>query len=1173
MRSEDAVMSKSTWRVKRGAVQIGSLVLACAAAGSIAAVEAFSSASASDPVRAPRRESLFEREIRRFRSFPHLDRAYRLMEAGRLSDARAELTTCLGIDPEDIRARAAYVVLLNRLGDHPEVVRQADELLRRRGDHAPTRIYRGLARAALGQDDTAAEDFGFAASLENADATERTLALESLADLAIRRGRHEEALAALNRVAPSQRSYGSRMRRAAALEALGRGAEAADAYRVALAAARDVGERSRIHRSLAELARKVRNWPDARRSLLAALDLDPADSLLARALGDVAQAAGSDAEAVSWYLKSLEGRGPGNDEDRHQIQMALGQSLTTVGRHEAAAKAFREAARLQDQPSAFIAAARSFARAGRAEEAVQILEQSLRRRPTAEAHLELGVLYARAGASEKALPHLEEAGRRTQSPAREAVVLGQTAFAHHALGNYPQARQAFENALSLDPHQVELHVGLAEVLIALGDFGSAAEHLEQSLAVRDDPAVWRALALTRTKTGSSEEALGIYRRLLESEDLDASRDLLLSMAFVEFERGRHREAADLFLLAFDRHPSVGALVQGAESLALARQWEEAVRVNLQILDLPEAAVSERAEASERLAFAYSALDQARLAAAAFRNAIAGGRGGSSIRLALAQTLVGLGLWNEALPELSSALEVERSAQALSLAAHCYKMLGKPGMTIHYLREALDDAEAMEPAQRSRLFSELSQLYAEAAEFSEAAKACERSLALTHDTTTALRLARMRRLLGETEAARSVLEAIDLVALPEAEQVQILDERAEVEAADKQFAAAIDQLLRARTLEPAAERDYRLGLYYRELGDLETATVHLRTAAGAEPSNARYAESLAYARAQAGHRDDAADLFAQVLDRDGDFLNLYKELAYSLVLTNRNAEAASWFRKAIDNAKLYPVRSAGDQALLDQDLYRMRREVARLENEYDLTAYFGLRSRALPEAGSPSAGLGGGSPSQGGLELAYQPRRIRFGRDRELQVVARVTGFGTDGNGPSGAAYRGALGVRLKPFRSQNLHLAVEGSVGGQARSPHTWLLRCLYSWDRGYDLKPGLSRWNYSLLFADLAHFRNRPATAFYGEARHGVTWNLCNSLLLTPHLVLDGRGQTQQGGNALGAGLGASLKYLFHRGPHEAPRSALEVRIYYKSEWRLRQAPAAGNDFRGLTATGAVQF
>ena len=61
----------------------------------------------------------FQQQIVRYRSFPHLDRAYQLMSAGRLSEARAELDRYLKLNRLDTSARLIQMELLIRNDDYP----------------------------------------------------------------------------------------------------------------------------------------------------------------------------------------------------------------------------------------------------------------------------------------------------------------------------------------------------------------------------------------------------------------------------------------------------------------------------------------------------------------------------------------------------------------------------------------------------------------------------------------------------------------------------------------------------------------------------------------------------------------------------------------------------------------------------------------------------------------------------------------------------------------------------------------------------------------------------------------------------------------------------------------------------------------------------------------------
>jgi hypothetical protein len=136
-----------------------------------------------------------------------------------------------------------------------------------------------------------------------------------------------------------------------------------------------------------------------------------------------------------------------------------------------------------------------------------------------------------------------------------------------------------------------------------------------------------------------------------------------------------------------------------------------------------------------------------------------------------------------------------------------------------------------------------------------------------------------------------------------------------------------------------------------------------------------------------------------------------------------------------------------------------------------------------------------------------------------------------------------------------------------------WMLRGIYSWTRGSGVDPERRSWGYSLLQGDAARFVSGRTTAVYGEARQGVTFNVREGLLLTPHVVVDGRREWSPLGDSgwAEAGAGLSLKLLFRQTPHEAPRSSFELRVYHK-RGRI-EGPAGSRSFSGWVAATAVKL
>ena len=149
-----------------------------------------------DQLHISREENWLQRQIREFRTYPHLDRAYRLLDSNRVPEARAELEAFLALDPRDPSARLTYVMLLHRLQEHRELIHQADILISAHQGFVPALLYRGLAHQALGAIDLATADFETAANSAHVQEPDRLFALNMVVDLAIQQQHYREALAA-----------------------------------------------------------------------------------------------------------------------------------------------------------------------------------------------------------------------------------------------------------------------------------------------------------------------------------------------------------------------------------------------------------------------------------------------------------------------------------------------------------------------------------------------------------------------------------------------------------------------------------------------------------------------------------------------------------------------------------------------------------------------------------------------------------------------------------------------------------------------------------------------------------------------------------------------------------------------------------------------------------------
>lgn len=590
--------------------------------------------------------------------------------------------------------------------------------------------------------------------------------------------------------------------------------------------------------------------------------------------------------------------------------------------------------------------------------------------------------------------------------------------------------------------------------------------------------------------------------------------------------------------------------------------------------MPEA----RAELMEHLGrahYALGALESDGEAAFYLKRAIDSGRDAPTVRQALGLTLYRQGKWEEALEELLLVLDAERTPQSLIYVGRCLHEMNQPGLAIHYLDEAFPKLNRFSPEEQIALLNQLGFLYASESEYASAARSWSRSLELRFDPHVALRLGKMKRLLGEVEEALAVLEGIDLDVLPDEQEAERLDELAAIYESLGEREAAIEAAELANAVCTTAGRYYTLGLLHQKDEHQDEAVAAFRGAVTVDADTPRYAEALGFTLVDMGRTEEAIAQFESVLDRDPDYLQLYEQLGYLNMKQPDNKAAEAWFELAIANEPFYPVRTEEEEEQLEQDVFRFRREVTKLTNHFDVDLYTSLRSdtEAPPPGSIGSAVL----PSQGGASFSYQPHGWGFRNERIFQAFVRVLWnhepesirWDTD-------SFQGGLGVRYKPLASQNFYGSFERlfKIGDDAMS--NWLLRGLYSWDYGYELKPGRDSWNYTLTYGEVGYLLQEPKTlVVYGEGREGWTFNISESLLLTPHGILDGRHQNPATSysNYVEAGLGVSLKVLFNESRYKAHRSSFEFLLQYRWGKYLGGMRPEEAGFGGWVVGGSIHF
>jgi hypothetical protein len=502
-------------------------------------------------------------------------------------------------------------------------------------------------------------------------------------------------------------------------------------------------------------------------------------------------------------------------------------------------------------------------------------------------------------------------------------------------------------------------------------------------------------------------------------------------------------------------------------------------------------------------------------------------------------------------------------------------MGQPGLAIHYLEQALRDTGG-ESAEADELHRELGFLYAAGHQYDKAAEAWSRLQGVSRSADIALRLAGMRRLLGEFDAAHHILTDLDTGTLPVTLKAVRFDELALVAAARGREQDAVVFGKQALETEASASRHYTLGLAYGRSGETERAAFHLHTAATLEPANDEYALAVGYAEYQAGRTKNAIRWLDMVASRNPAYRNAAKDIAYFYRAESDNRSAAGWFRKAIDGAAVDSAPGGSSRRTAERELFRLRGEVRTLNERYSVTGYMGYRSNS--GTGAASIGGGGVLRSQGGVEFAYRPERIGFRAGRIFQLAGRILwNMKPDSFRLDSDSMQAGIGVRYHPLESQNLFVSAERIAGLGRAVDGGWLWRGLYSWSRGRDVVPGAGFSNYSLIFGDAGYLTSRGGTtAAYAELHQGAAFSMRRSVLIKPHLVADGRFQNRDSGvgKYLEAGGGVALQFFFAEQRYETHRVGFELLIHFKRSWLQRGIDSTGKRVHdGWSATSLVHF
>lgn len=472
------------------------------------------------------------REFNRFRAHARFDRAFRLLAANQLDDAGRAFADGLALDPDHLAARLGYAQLLGRRGAYAASAALLDALRPQDGALLPALRLRAQMRASAGQLDLAIADQQAVAVHPTASAAERRFALETAADLHLRLGHFDQALAALDRLDAAERDATPTLgRRALVYEKMQRYADAAAAY----------GEAA----TRADAAARRGPWNDAARVSTAMAAAQHAQTI-AFALNLPAAAAVSTTPAVAAPVPDEASRTIGLSDSavrrpgRDAAGVAPARSRPAQRLAFAQAKAGDWAAaagtneRLLAQPGLTAAErivvgdqqAYALSQLGRYDAAAAALERLVAEPggDTPTAYERLAHAYSQAGRAESVADAQQRAlALPTVTPqawptlARRLVVLQQT------LGRTDDAIVTLEALLAREPGDRPAHLALGFLLRQQGRWKDAEPHLVVAVGDDADPTAALALARGLKANGQGAAAIEVLQRVRVSLAVPAAQ--------------------------------------------------------------------------------------------------------------------------------------------------------------------------------------------------------------------------------------------------------------------------------------------------------------------------------------------------------------------------------------------------------------------------------------------------------------------------------------------------------------------------------------------------------------------------------------------------------------------------------------------------------------------------
>lgn len=498
-----------------------------------------------------RDENLLETKIRELRTFPHLDRAYRLESAGKLMQARKEYESYLAIDPLDLKVKFQYLMLLNKIGDYKEAESQATDIIDKRPSFYPAYFYRGIAYKESGDVEHSIEDLKVAISIKDINNSDKILAYRNMVDLYISNEDYQNALSNLDSLEQiSDKDYP--FLRAVIYREMKDYMEAEREYLEIINNSYDEKEKEFAYRGLAEIEEKKHNYDKAESAYLSVLDLDPKNSEVKLSIAELMYKTGRIEGSLKWAKEALEGKL--SEEQVYTANMLVGGIYLKLGEYKKSREYYEQALNETGNIEAIRFIADSFQRQNNLSESAKYYNLYLdKNKNDSRVQYELGVIYTRMGQYDKALDHLYSALTSATENLKNKIH-EQIGFIYTKKVTTAGEVEEIEREIKLrkmpSSLSADIYENLAYSYMSKGNYDRAIEYFKTAINKGNSSwGIYENLAYAYKNNGDSEKALNAFKKSLQFNSLPKKEkgNIYQQMGLVEFERARYQEASTYYL--------------------------------------------------------------------------------------------------------------------------------------------------------------------------------------------------------------------------------------------------------------------------------------------------------------------------------------------------------------------------------------------------------------------------------------------------------------------------------------------------------------------------------------------------------------------------------------------------------------------------------------------------